>query len=109
MNWTNSATKGANKTPGQAIADWYFEKTKGGADLLYVDTRTPNGGGTYNPSNPEWHHCEPRNPVQPPPGGVGRSQKGTKVVAGKLDRRAPKYSRVTAAGTPEWQHMVILV
>jgi len=63
MNWTNSATKGANKTAGQAIADWYFEKTKGGADSLYVDKKTPNGGGTYNPSNPEWHRCEPWNPV----------------------------------------------
>ena len=60
MNFTNAAADGAEKTFAVVFADWWYGKTKGGNDSLYVDTRTPNGGGQYNASaNKDWHLCAP--------------------------------------------------
>ena len=61
MNFTNAARHGARVTSTQAFTDWWFGKTKGGIDSLYVDPRTPNGGGKYNSSLPDWHLCVPFN------------------------------------------------
>jgi hypothetical protein len=59
MNVTLAA-KGIRKSSNQAFADWWYGKTKGGADSLYIDPRTPNAGGLYNQSaNQEWHICAP--------------------------------------------------
>ena len=58
MNWTNAASKGAVKTIAVAFADWWYGTTAGGIDSLYVDPRTPDGGGTYNgTADPTWHLC----------------------------------------------------
>jgi hypothetical protein len=63
MKYTNSAAKGAVKSYGEAFSDWYYGRTSGGADSLYVDPRTPDGGGAYNNSDPTWHLCETWSPV----------------------------------------------
>jgi hypothetical protein len=44
MNFTNAAKGGARVTSTQAFADWWYGKTKGGADSLFIDPRPPNGG-----------------------------------------------------------------
>jgi hypothetical protein len=60
MNYTNAASKGVVKSFATAFADWWFGKTNGGADSLYIDTRAPNGGGQYNASkSKDWHLCAP--------------------------------------------------
>lgn len=58
MNFTNPAAKGLQKGSRKAFADWWYGRTKGGVDSLYVDRRTPNGGGTYIASeSTKWHLC----------------------------------------------------
>ncbi len=62
MNFTNAAANGAWVTSTQAFANWWYGKTKGGVDSLFVDPRTPNGGGAYNKSvSTDWRLCAPFN------------------------------------------------
>ena len=60
MNFTNAAANGVQKSSSQAFADWWYGRTKGGADSLYIDPRTPNANGLYNASiSKDWAHCRP--------------------------------------------------
>jgi hypothetical protein len=53
---------GARVTASQAFNDWWYGRTRGGADSLYIDSRSPNGGGSYNgTADPFWKHCQPFN------------------------------------------------
>tara|TARA_B110000208_G_scaffold38207_1_gene50524 strand:+ start:1871 stop:3277 length:1407 start_codon:yes stop_codon:yes gene_type:complete len=58
------------KTSDQWYADWFYGATKGGAESLHIDTRTPNGGGAMgNHSDPRWRSCTafPDPAAQPNP------------------------------------------
>ena len=59
MNFTNAAAKGVARTSTEAFTDWWYGKTKGGADSLYIDSNLmPNGGGRFNASaDPTWKRC----------------------------------------------------
>jgi hypothetical protein len=59
MNFTNAAAKGVLKTSTEAFTDWWYGKTKGGIDSLFIDPNVlPNGGGRFNASaSPAWHLC----------------------------------------------------
>jgi hypothetical protein len=62
MNFTNLAMpKGTAKSSAQAVADWFYGKTRGGQSSFYIDPRTPNGGGSY--VGKEWSRCAAWNPV----------------------------------------------
>ena len=47
-----------NKTADQHSPTWFYGIGKG-VDAIHIDTRPPNGGGTFDPEVPGLNRCDP--------------------------------------------------